>query len=356
MENTLRELILSEIRSKGPIPFERFMELALYAPNMGYYLREGSTIGRGGDFFTASHLGNVFGSILSRPIEEVWRRMGEPKDFHIVEIGPGMGHLAYDILTALQGNPIESCLSYHLVELNPHLVKLQKKRLENFLSKVFWWRDIFELEHLSGVIICNEILDAFPVRLFEVRDSRILEVYVGTDRDGEFVETFYPADNELISYLEEFAPWVQHFDNYRSEACLRIRNWLRTLRGLLKGGLVLLIDYGYLSEEYYDLSRNRGTLMCYFKHTTNDVPYVHIGEQDITAHVNFTAVAKWAEEAGFKVENYTTQYRYLFSLVDEKFLERLYNHNPSSVIQFKTLILPGGMGESHKVMTLSVGL
>lgn len=353
-EGNLRELILSEIRSNGPIPFERFMELALYTPDMGYYLREVPVIGKEGDFFTASHLGSIFGLLLSRHILKVWREMGNPEDFHIVEIGPGMGYLANDILTALCDTPLISHISYHMVELNPYFARVQRERLKHLHSRLFWARDISDVPPVCGVIICNEILDAFPVKLFEIKDGEVMEVHVGADDNGELVEVLQPAGRNLLDYLETFAPWIRHFDDYRSEANLRIKDWLKAIRKILKRGVLLLIDYGYTSEEYYDLSRNRGTLMCYFKHRAHESPYVNIGKQDITAHVNFTAVTRWAEEAGFKVLNYTTQQRYLLSLSDEELLEKLYRESPASMAQFKTLVLPQAMGGSHKVMIIEV--
>jgi SAM-dependent MidA family methyltransferase len=354
MSTPLLRLITSEIQaSGGAISFERFMEMALYTPDLGYYMRNVPVIGQSGDFFTASHVGNIFGLIISRHIIKIWQEMGEPKDFNIIEIGPGMGYLAYDILTALASHPtILQGLSYHLVEINPHFESIQKARLSKLHHSIFWWKDISLMPTLSGVCICNEIIDAFPVRLFEVRQGKIMEVYVGLNDRNEFAETLRPAEEDLLDHLETFAPWVKYLDDYRSEANLRARSWLQSLRRVLKKGNVLIIDYGYTAEEYYDPSRNHGTLLCYFNHQVNDCPYINVGEQDITAHVNFTAVEKWAKEAGFSVEDFKTQQRYLLSLVDEEMLEKLYHENPASMAQFKTLMLPQGMGESHKVMIL----
>ncbi|MEJ5300108.1 MAG: SAM-dependent methyltransferase [Thermodesulforhabdaceae bacterium] len=355
MKKFLRELIIHEIESNGgAISFERFMEMALYTPNLGYYMRNVPVIGQKGDFFTASHAGNIFGLLLSRHIIKIWQEMGEPNDFHIIEIGPGMGYLAYDVLTALASHStIFQSLSYHLVEMNPHFASIQKARLSTLHPRIFWWSDISAMPSLCGVCICNEIIDAFPVRLFEVKQGRIMEIYVSLNPEGNFLEILRPAEEDLINYLEFFAPWVKHFDDYRSEANLSARTWLKNLKKILDSGKILIIDYGHTSEEYYDPSRNRGTLLCYFKHQVNDCPYINIGEQDITAHVNFTAIEEWAKEAGFSVEEYTTQHRYLLSLADEQLLEKLYSENPASMAQFKTLILPQGMGESHKVMILS---
>lgn len=353
MEHSLRDLIISEIRSKGPIPFDRFMELALYTPGLGYYLREIPVIGKEGDFFTASHLGNVFGLLIGRHIFEIWNSMRRPEDFHIVEIGPGMGYLAHDILNTLKNNPIFSCVRYDLIEMNPYFAEVQRKRLEKFLPYLSWYKDISEMEPICGVIICNEILDSFPVKIFEVKEEgRIMELHVDVDNNGEFIEILEPPNEELISYIETFAPWVRHLENYRSEANLRIKEWFKSIGKVLRQGNVIIIDYGYTSEEYYDPSRNRGTLMCYYKHRAIESPFELVGQQDITAHVNFTAVTRWAEETGFDILRYTSQYRYLLSLVDEPLLEMLYRENPASMIQFKTLILPQGMGESHRVMIL----
>ncbi len=341
----LSEVIKEKIKKEGAISFEEFMEIALYYPEIGYYTSPKTKIGREGDFFTASHLGAVFGILLAKAIEEFYLKMNKPYDFSITEIGPGMGYLAEDILSNLSFSP-----RYYLVEINPHLVKIQKSKLKKFRKILAWYRYIDELSELKGVIILNEVFDALPVRIFEIRDKPY-EVYLTVDETENLKETLLPARAETTAYLKDFAPWVFDFEGYRSEINLKAKAFIEKLAQKLKIGYLMIFDYGYISQEYYSDQRNRGTLLCYHKHTISENPYLNIGKQDITAHVNFTAIEKWATEAGFKVVHFSSQSKYLISLCDEVLLNKL--NKLGLIQQFKRLVLPQGMGESHRVMILS---
>ncbi len=340
----LEEIIKKRIITEGPISFEDFMEMALYYPNLGYYTNKHIKIGREGDFFTSSHLGEAFGILLSRAIENFYRDFKGKDNFTVTEIGPGMGYLAYDILCNLK-IPIE----YNLVETNPFLIDIQKQRLTQHIEKIRWYPSIDDLPYLRGVIICNEIFDALPVRIFEMREN-LLEVYV-TIKDENLCEILLPSRIETQCYIEEFAPWVLSFRNYRSEVCLSGRSFLKKLSDRLKEGFLFIFDYGYTSEEYYAPYRNRGTLLCYHRHRTNENPFLNIGKQDITAHVNFTAIERWAEEFGFNREKFSSQGSYLISLCNERVLRMFEEKN--LIQKFKRLVLPQGMGETHRVMILS---
>ncbi len=271
--------------------------------------------------------------------------MNKPSDFSITEIGPGMGYLAEDILSNLSFLP-----RYNLVEINPYLVKIQKSRLEKFGNIPVWHKNIDELSEVTGVIILNEVFDALPVRIFEIKDKPY-EVYVTVDETGNLKETLFPARADTVRYLEEFAPWIFDIEGYRSEVNLKAKEFIEKLAQKLKIGYLMIFDYGYTSEEYYNPSRNRGTLLCYHKHTISENQYLNIGKQDITAHVNFTAIEKWATYAGFKVEHFSSQSKYLISLCNEALLNKL--NELKLIQQFKRLVLPQGMGESHRVMILS---
>jgi len=345
----LYDVITKKIRKFKAIPFDEFMEITLYHPEFGYYKRKDIKIGREGDFFTASHLGSVFGFLLSRQIEIFYKKLNFSGDFTVTEIGPGMGYLAKDILDALKESNFLGNLKYNLVEINDSLVDIQKERLYEYRDITYWYNSVNQLNPFNGVIICNEIFDAFPVRVFEIR-NKPMEVYVTLNEKGEIVEELKECRPETLRYIEEFCPSVLNLEGYRSEINLSMKSFIKSLSRILKKGFILIFDYGYKSEEYYHPSRNRGTLLCYYKHNVHDNPYINIGQQDITAHVNFSAIEKWAKEEGFIIETYDSQSKYLLSLCDEKLLERINEKN--LIQQFKRLVLPHGMGETHRVMLL----
>ncbi|GAB5045912.1 class I SAM-dependent methyltransferase [Thermodesulfovibrio sp. TK110] len=345
----LKEIIIEKIKKHGPIPFDEFMEMALYFPELGYYSKNDIKIGKQGDFFTASHLGSVFGFLLSKEIKNLYKKLNCPQNFTVTEIGPGMGYLAKDLLDESSIN-----LRYNLVEINPSMRKIQRQHLNPYLDKTQWYNSIEELSPFRGVFICNEVFDALPVRVFEIYDSKeVMEIYVDFKND-ELIEIFLPCRTDTLQYIKEFAPWVLKIKGYRSEVNLKMKFLIETMSKKLENGYVLIFDYGYNSQEYYHPDRTKGTLLCYHKHTINENPYINIGKQDITAHVNFTALKKWAEESGFKCEGYFSQSEYLISLCNETVLKEIYQRN--LIQSFKRLVLPQGMGESHKVMILSKNL
>ncbi|MCX7724778.1 MAG: SAM-dependent methyltransferase [Thermodesulfovibrio sp.] len=344
----LKDLIIRKIKENGPIPFDDFMQMALYYPDLGYYTKADTKIGRQGDFFTASHLGSVFGLILSRQIEIFYQKLNCPETLTITEIGPGMGFLAKDVLESIEPS---IRVRYNLVEINPALQKIQRERLKEHNNKIFWYSSIDELNSFEGLIICNEVFDALPVRVFEVNDlGEVMEVYVGIDKNEQIIEILLPCREDTLEYLKDFAPWVLNIKGYRSEVNLSMKSLIESLSRKLKKGYILIFDYGYTSEEYYHPERKRGTLLCYHKHNINENPYINIGYQDITCHVNFSAVEKFAAVFGFKVERYSSQGSYLISLCDEEILKKIYQKDLKE--HFKRLILPQGMGESHRVMIL----
>ncbi len=351
--NPLENLIIQKIKSQGPIPFDEFMQIVLYYPGLGYYMKEDFKIGRQGDFFTASHLGKVFGIILTKALFELWQKMGCPDNFSITEIGPGMGYLAQDILEEIQQNKVFSHIvfKYNLIEINPELMKIQKERLKDYSEKTIWYNTIEEVTPFEGIVICNEILDALPVRIFEIKNKKPFEVYVTVDKNENLSEILMPARDDTVDYLEKFAACVFQLEEYRSEINLVMKEFIEKVSSEIKRGYVLIFDYGFDSSEYFSPERTRGTLLCYCRHTINDNPYTNIGQQDITSHVNFSALEKWAKETGFNVENYTSQSKFLISLCDENLLMRL--DKEGLINKFKRLVLPHGMGETHRVMILS---
>jgi SAM-dependent MidA family methyltransferase len=360
----LEEKIAEKIRLHGPVSFAEFMELALYDPQYGYYTSAGTRIGRKGDFFTSAHMHAAFGAMLAGQALEMWAAIGRPDPFYVVECGPGTGLLCADFLDALKNSPspdgalFYAALRYRLVEISPALKRLQEEfLLPAYAQKIAWAGTLSELKDdgaVRGCVLSNELLDAFPVHLVQTRadgdDVVLMEVFVDSTPDG-FTETLKPSGPALVKYMEEFfTPKLP--PGYRTEINLAARVWLADAAALLDEGFVLTVDYGYAAWEYYAPERNRGTLMCYRRHTLSEDPYADPGAQDITAHVNFSALKKWGDDLGLRTLGYCTQGVFLVSMgigealagigVEDDYLRQ--------AAQIKRLIMPGALGESHKVM------
>jgi SAM-dependent MidA family methyltransferase len=376
----LKQKIIERIRAEGPINFETFMEMALYYPGLGYYTKDTSKIGREGDFYTSPHLHPIFGAMMGRQMEEMWELMGAPALFRVVEMGAGAGYLVKDMLEYLRGReqsaksrglslftdeakrscrigtvPVPDqegnffeCIKYTIVELNPAVKTRQQELLSKFIDKVTWVSGLSDLEPVTGCFFSNELLDAFPVRIIEM-DGELKEIYL-TAADDELEEVKMPCMSEIPEYLKEFG--IDLPRGYRTEVNLRIKNWINEAGKKLERGFVLTVDYGYPARDYYSEERNRGTLLCYYRHRVHEDPYRNIGEQDMTAHVNFSSLKKWGEDGGLKTVGYCGQGAYLISLGIDEVMTELYGDSPDvfDTAKVKGLILPQGMGESHKVM------
>jgi len=355
MEISLSDVIKNVIRSRGPITFERFMDMALYYPEKGYYNSYQNRIGRTGDFYTSPHLHEMFGAILARQVEECWELIGRPEHFMVVEQGAGRGYLALDLLNYLKGRDCYKDIKYFIIEISPKGLEFQRDLLREHEGKVCWVNGLDEIGNFQGCYLSNELVDAFPVHIVTM-DNGLQEVFVDLDGD-HFVETLgTPSTNEIVEYMDLYRIAIS--SGYRTEVNLRVRPWINTVTKYLDEGFVITIDYGYDARDYYREERDRGTLLCYFRHQVRENPFEHVGEQDITAHVNFSDIKKWGEHAGLRTLGYCAQGTYLVSMgLDEIIIEK-YNPEviePDENYQFemakiKGLITPGGMGESHKVM------
>jgi SAM-dependent MidA family methyltransferase len=346
----LEQKIIDRIQKEGPITFKAFMDMALYEPGLGYYSSEDTEIGRAGDFYTSQHLHPSFGALIARQIEEMWQMMGKPADFHIVEPGAGAGLMCMDIMHYLDSKEIFQSLAYIIAEVNPSLEQKQKKLLDRFTGRISWVSSLKELGEIRGCVLSNELLDAFPVHLIEMQD-KLYEIYVTFD-SGDFREIKGPPSTKaLTEYLNDFS--VQLPKGYRTEINLRIKDWLETVGAVLSQGFVLTIDYGYPAPDYYSEERSRGTLLCYYRHQVNENPYINIGEQDMTAHVNFSSLRKWGEEFGFSTLGFCQQGTFLISLGVDEIIRKLHENSKDylfEVAKIKRLIFPGTLGETHKVM------
>ncbi|MBE0521741.1 MAG: SAM-dependent methyltransferase [Candidatus Methanoperedenaceae archaeon] len=346
----LSEIIIDKIRQKGMLSFRDFMDMALYYPVLGYYTSKKDKIGKKGDFYTSSNVSSVFGEMIGKQVEEIWHLLGEG-EFTVVEMGAGHGLLSGDVLSYLETNhELYGCLDYRIVEKSPALREEQEKRLG---GKAKWFESINELSGIKGVIFSNELVDAFPVHCVVMEDE-LMEVFV--DYDNGFVEVLKPASYELRDYFKRQDVVLP--EGYRTEVNHDTLKWIHDAGSALELGYVITIDYGYPAPELYAGHRNNGTLMCYYRHTANDNPYLHIGEQDITSHVNFSAIDIWGRESGLELCGFTDQAHFLLGMGIEKYLAGIQNSEPGKymkkMLQVKTLMM--GMGETFKVMVQGKGV
>jgi SAM-dependent MidA family methyltransferase len=302
----LAELIREKTKKHGPVSFRDFMEMSLYHPGSGYYSSDRERIGRSGDFYTSPHLTVLFGEMVARQLEEMWHLSGK-KEFTVVEYGAGTGALCRDILRALRSNrEFYDRLDYCIIEKSAAMREKEKSILP---EKVRWLESIRELTPFTGCILSNELLDNFSVHQV-VMEAELMEIFVDY-KDG-FSELLRPADPALKDYLEQLA--VELPRGYRTEINLEAIAWIREVSAGLKKGFVLTIDYGYPSSGLYSEGRHSGTLVCYHKHQVGYSPYSHIGEQDITAHVNFSALHHWGLRSGLEYCGFTNQAHFLRGL------------------------------------------
>jgi len=358
----LATLLQDRILSQGPLSFATFMESCLYHSEYGYYMDARQRIGRDGDFFTSSSVGAIYGQLIAKQLHQMWEILGCPTKFVIAEQGAGTGHLALDILATLQVDypDFYSKLQYCVVEISESNRLRQRDLLTCHQGRVNWCQQN-DLMGMVGCYLSNELVDAFPVHLVEKHKGQLLEVCV-TAEHGKFNEILLEPTTEALS---AYLMWVgvDLAEGNRAEVNLAAPSWLRNVAGLLQRGFVMTIDYGYLANELFAPWRTSGTLMCYYHHTTDDNPYIRIGEQDITTHVDFTALIKAGEESGLHQLFYGEQCKFLLSL---GFVDALLqaqaravepHHAQALRLTLKNLILPeAGMGEIFKVLIQSKGV
>ena len=362
----LAEVLLGRIRSGGKMTFASFMEAALYEPGLGYYTSAGRKVGAEGDFYTSMNVHSAFGRLIAKEICRFWELLGSPAPFTVAEAGAGGGQLAQDILDALAelNGALYDGLVYRLIEKEPSLKDAQANRLADHAPRLAWSSP----EELSGgslsfvgCIVSNELFDAMPVHIVEENETGLKELYVGADADG-FCEILAPPSTpELAAYLTRYE--VRLMPRQRAEINLAAPAWIASAAGALQRGFVLTVDYGYLTDELYAPQRRNGTLLCYHKHATGENPYVLVGEQDITTHINFSQLMEAGKDAGLATVWYGEQYRFLLGtgLVDE--LIRLESEAETEQeklkhrLALKKLMLPeGGMGDTFKVLIQAKGV
>lgn len=362
----LKEIILGRIRAAGRITFEEYMAACLYEPGLGYYTSPGRKVGAEGDFYTSMNVHAVFGRLIAREICRMWETMGSPAGFSIVEAGAAGGQLAGDILDAIaQINPaFYETITYRLIEAEPTLQEAQRLNLSSHLSKLAWSTpaDLAEGSlRFTGCFLSNELIDAFPVHMVEMTADGLREVYVAQGGDG-FAELLdAPSTPELEAYLKRLHITID--EGQRAEINLNAVRWLESVAKALERGYVMTIDYGYPAAEMYGPMRRNGTLLCYFRHTIEEDPYIRAGLQDMTSHVDFTTLMERGEEFGLRKLWFGEQYRFLMAcgLMEEMMAmearaasdeERLKNR-----LAMKKLILTdGGMGDTFRVLVQTRGV
>ena len=329
------------------------MELALYAPGLGYYAAGARKFGAAGDFITAPELSALFGRTVARQLVEVMNASAP----HILELGAGSGKLALDILTELEKRDALP-ESYSILEVSADLRERQQSllhaRLPHLAARVHWLDTMPDT--ISGAVIGNEVLDALPVHLLHWSEGRILERGVTQEANRFMWQDRLPENAPLL----DIASHIIVPDSYLSEISLAARGLISSLCERMDKGVLLFIDYGFGNSEYYHPQRSQGTLMCHYRHHSHDDPFYLPGLQDITAHVDFTAIAEAAIDHGARFLGYTSQAHFLINNGVTDFLsevspEDVRAYAPLSA-QLQKLTSPAEMGELFKVIALGKGM
>jgi SAM-dependent MidA family methyltransferase len=377
MTLTLRHRIEQEIHERGPIPFSRYMELCLYHPELGYYSRNAEQFGKAGDFYTSSDVHAVFGRLLARQFEEMWRALGSPQQIELLELGPGRGLFAQDVLGWSEKKFLDffRALRYVLIENSPALRECINETLAHHIEsgKASCKPDLFAEEKIGkgttsvvpnqapndgalapevpAIVFANEFFDALPVEILSAKGS----LRIGT-RDGHFTETWAQPSPEELEFLDRHS--IHPETDERLEAPLAAQQFMDRIAASIQRGFLLAIDYGYTREEQL-AGRHRGTLKALRQHSISANPYEAPGEQDITADVNFTALAATAEKHGMPTQKLVTQSQFLMGIGEanqfaDAFEEcRLPQERAKTALQLKHLVTPAGMGESFQVLLAS---
>jgi SAM-dependent MidA family methyltransferase len=357
----VKNMICSEITTAGGwIPFARYMELAIYSPGMGYYCSGTTKFGCAGDFVTAPEISSLFGRAIAQQATQIIEGVGEDIG-DILEFGAGTGKLALDILLELE-NLNRLPQHYFILEVSGELQEQQNKLFKKFaphlLSRVQWLENL--PTKFKGLILANEVLDAMPVHLVVWRDNSIFERgVVWSGKRFEWSDRLL-VEGELFKIAQEIIPRASfnnnNIDTYISEINLSVRGFIRSLANILQKGTIVLIDYGFGRNEYYHYQRSRGTLMCHYRHHAHDDPFYFPGLQDITSHVDFTAITDVATGEGLELLGYASQAQFLINCGITEILAQIPVENTGDYLpmsnQVQKLVSPAEMGELFKVIAL----
>lgn len=347
------------IKTKGKITFAEFTEIALYHENFGYYNNSRPKIGTDGDFYTSPDVHHFPGRVLARQLKEMWTLLDET-DFSIIEMGAGKGVMALDILNAIknEANDFYQHCTYIIIEKSSSFKTRQKDLLIGHEGKVKWVDSLHDMKQshtVTGCVLSNELVDAFPFHRVYQDVETLKEIYV-TLKDDNFVEEISDiSTDKLREYIDRLK--ISLPDGMKTEINLEAMRWINDVAGILNKGFVITIDYGHPAYLYYAPTRTDGTFLCYYNHSTNETPYERIGLQDITAHVDFTSLAIEGKNCGLELVAFTEMWAFLIEcgkdiLEDEmgrlQNLDRKISFKTTSAI--KNLIHPEGMGGKFKVL------
>ena len=355
---TLRQRIAAEIARTGPIPFSRYMEACLYDPEFGYYTRHAGQFGKSGDFYTSSDVHAVFGRLLARQFDEMWRALGEPARLRLIELGPGRGLFAQDVLDWSEKKfpAFFAAIEYLCVERSPAL----RTRIAGTLArhaaagKLAIQPSLPEDLDAPAIVFANEFFDALPVDVVTGRG----QLFVAAERDF-FLETFAPPTPEVLEFLDRYA--VHPDAGERVESCLGANKVMTELAAGLRQAFVVVVDYGYTRAEQLG-GRHRGTVTAFRQHALSPSPYDAPGEQDITADVNFTALQAAGAQGGLRTLGLVTQAQFLMGIGEANQFADAFEDCGSRqeqakvALQLKHLVTPAGMGESFHALIMAKGV
>ena len=344
-------------RHGGSIGFDEYMDLALYQKDLGYYSSGNQKFGPRGDFVTAPEISPLFSKCLASQCAQI---LGDFEDPCILEIGAGTGVMAKDLLLVLEKSNLLP-EKYFIFEISPDLKlkqqKLLKQSIPRYIDRIIWIDSLPERK-FNGLVLANEVLDALPVKRFKKESDLFKEVKVSFT-GNEFYWVDAPANHELTNALEKIEDkLLKPFpENYCSEININLKIWLDSVQSVMRKGVILFIDYGYSMSDYYHPERSDGNLLCHYKHHIHDDPFFYPGLQDITTSVDFTSVAKNAEEVGLNISGYTNQLYFLISCGLDDLVPDMSLLNTKSQTQIskelRTLLMPDEMGERFKFMALT---
>lgn len=308
--STLQHMIIERIRRGGPLTFADYMRMALYEPGYGYYVTGAAKMGWEGDYFTSSDVSALFAHCLGRQLFQWWEKLRQPAPYIVIEQGAGRGDLAEDVRAwaARESPALAAALDYRMEDIRQGQDAV----------------DETAPELQAHVVLSNELIDAFPVHVVEARGGYLYEVYVA-EEDGRLYEALgEPSSAEVTAYLDRWSvPWATFGDGWRAEISLHALRWLRRAAALVRRGYILTIDYGDTAKKLYTPERRQGTLRCYSRHRLGYAPLARPGEQDITAHVNFSALIDEGRRLGWRASRFTTQRAWLKELgIDEELARR----------------------------------
>lgn len=353
------------IAAHGPIPFSQYMERCLYAPGLGYYSAGKTKFGAAGDFVTAPELGELFARCVVHAVQPILAMLGETADF--LELGGGSGAFAEAALLALAEHGVLP-RRYLILEPSADLRERQRARLMSALPPPIAarvaWIDRPPEENWRGILFANEVIDALPTTRFVMRHGEVYEEYVALDGDARLMRVDRPADALVAGAVRHVERDLGRSfeDGYRSEILPQLPYWMQAIAGSLEAGTMLFIDYGYVRREFYLPERRDGTLMAHYRHRAHNDPLYLPGLNDLTASVDFTALAEGGNSAGFGVAAYLSQARFLIGAGLQEIFEHLYEQAPDEATrhrlaqQVRKLTLPDQMGERFQAMLLAKGV